>query len=315
MCLLYGLLELGYLQLILCHLNHQLRGMEASADERFISYQAQRLGIPLEMALARTKQFASDQGLCIEMAGRELRYIFFAEVAKETHCSTILLAHHADDQLETCLINFLRGTGVAGLAGMRRESIRKIKKGNGGTLRVIRPMLKLLRSEIAQFTFERKIPFREDSSNQDTHLIRNRIRHELLPFLDQKFGITYRRSILRCAEILADEEDWMRKITEEFSYEAQLDYKKIHAIPKALQRRIVRRWLIKEHAISDVGFSEVERIRSLIMRPYSGRPAKVNLPARAYVRRRSGVLFLEKPKQYSPKLHTPYSQINFITRN
>jgi tRNA(Ile)-lysidine synthase len=293
MCLLYGLLTLGYQQLILCHLNHQLRGAAARIDERFVISQAQELGLSLRLARAQTEQFASDQGFCTEMAGRELRYAFFAEVAKETHCATLLLAHHADDQLETCWINLLRGTGTAGLAGMRMESARRIKEERGSTLRIIRPLLGLFRSEVVQFSHERKVPFREDATNLDTNLMRNRIRHELLPFLDRRFGISYRKAILRCTEILADEEDWMKGITESFSYETQLAYKKLCSLPRGLQRRILRQWLLKQ-GVPEVDFAAVERIRSLIALPLS-KPAKVNLPFGVHARRRSGVLFLERP--------------------
>jgi tRNA(Ile)-lysidine synthase len=293
MCLLYGLLTLGYQRLILCHLNHQLRGVAARTDECFVIYQAQKLGLSLRLARAQTEQFASDQGFCTEMAGRELRYTFFAEVAEDTNCTALLLAHHADDQLETCWINLLRGTGTAGLAGMRMETARRIKEERGGTLRIIRPLLRLFRSEVVQFSCERKIPFREDTTNLDTNLMRNRIRHELLPFLDRRFGINCRRAILRCAEILADEEDWMRGIAESFSYETQLDYKKLYSFPRGLQRRILRQWLLKQ-GMPEVGFAAVERIRSLIILPLS-QPAKVNLPFGVHARRQSGVLFLERP--------------------
>ncbi|QQY07547.1 MAG: tRNA lysidine(34) synthetase TilS [Candidatus Xiphinematobacter sp.] len=293
MCLLYGLLALEYRQLTLCHLNHQLRGVAARMDECFVIYQAQKLGLSLKLARAQTEQFASDHGLCTEMAARELRYTFFAEVAKEAHCSTLLLAHHADDQLETCWINLLRGTGTAGLAGMRMESARRVKKGREGILRIIRPLLRLFRSEVVQFSCERKIPFREDATNQDTNLMRNRIRHELLPFLDRRFGINYRRAMLRCAEILADEEDWMREITERFSCKTpRLAYNELYPLPRALQRRILRRWLLKQ-GVPEVGFAAVERVRSLTILPIS-QPAKVNLPFRIHARRRSGMLFLEK---------------------
>ena len=225
----------------------------------------------------------------METAGRELRYAFFFEVAKRTRCSTLLLGHHADDQLETCWLNFLRGTGIAGLAGMRRESIYKANKRS---LHVIRPLLRIFRWEIIQFVSDQKIPFREDITNTDVSFTRNRIRHELLPFVDQKFGITHREAALRCAEILADEEDWMRASVDQFPYGPQLFYKELLILPLALQRRVLRRWLVQE-GVPEVGFAEVERVRSLMSNSPS-RPAKINLPANIHVRRRTGILFLEK---------------------
>jgi tRNA(Ile)-lysidine synthase len=290
MCLLHGLFALGYRRLVVCHLNHQLRGKASLADEKFVVRQANQLALDIKVARADTRKFALDNKISLEAAGRELRYAFFGAIAKQTRCSILFLAHHADDQLETCLFNFLRGTGVAGLAGMRRTSTRII---DGCHMKLIRPLLDVSRLEILQFANEQKIPFREDGSNKDTRWTRNRIRHELLPFLDQKFGITYREAILRCARILAEEENWMRDSAEQFPLNAPLRYRQLLNLPIALQRRIIRRWLM-EQELPDVGFVEVERIRELFIHSTAG-PAKVNLPGNIHARRRAGILFLEKP--------------------
>ncbi len=292
MCLLHSLLILGYSKLVVCHFNHQLRGRSAQADENFVRRQADKKNLRFESGYADTRTFATARKISLETAGRELRYAFFVEAAKRTRCFTLLLAHHADDQLETCWFNFLRGTGVAGLAGMRRESVYKT---NRRSLRIMRPLLQVFSSEIIEFTRDRKIPFREDATNLDVSFTRNRIRRELLPFVDQKFGTAHREAVLRCAEILADEEDWLRAIIEEFSYADQLRYKELMKAPLALQRRVLRRWLVQE-GVPEVGFVEVERVRSLIQNPHS-QPAKVNLPANIHARRRAGVLFLEKGKR------------------
>jgi len=292
MCLLYGLLELGYQKLILCHLNHALRGMESKVDEYFVVCQARRFGLLLRLEQVQTRKFALDQKLCVEMAGRELRYAFFFRVAQETGYTTLLLAHHAGDQIETCWLNFLRGTGVAGLAGMRMDTTRNVEEKNGSSLRVVRPLLKISPSEIVEFSRERNIPFRVDATNWNTNPVRNRIRHKLLPFLDRTFGVYYRKSILRCAEILADEEDWMKEVSEGFPYKARLAYKELYPFPRALQRRILRSWLIRQR-VPEIGFKEVECVRSLITPPIST-SSKVSLPAGICARRKLGVLFLEK---------------------
>lgn len=308
MCLLYGLLALGYCRLVVCHLNHQLRGRASLADERFVARQAQKLGLPIALARAQTRQFASDRRISLETAGRELRHAFFAETAKRIRCFTLLLAHHADDQLETCWLNFLRGTGIAGLAGMRQESVRRVGRGS---LQILRPLLQISRSKIAQFVCERKILFREDATNIDTRWTRNRIRHELLPFLDQKFGTTYRKAVLRCAAILAEEEDWIRESADQFSCGPQLSYKELLNLPIALQRRVLRQWLVRQ-GVPEVGFVEVERVRSLFAKS-ALRPAKVNLPAGIHARRRAGILFLEKtfPPPLPGTLHTQENTIPF----
>lgn len=291
MTLLNGLLILGYRKLVICHLNHQIGATVDRMDENFVARQARQKNLPFESKRVDLQRFAADHKISLETAGRELRYAFYTEVARHTRCSLILLGHHADDQLETCWLNFLRGTGIAGLAGMRRESLYQIKGRR--PLRVWRPLLKVPHSEIVRFAQDRHLPFREDLSNSDISFTRNRIRHELLPFIDRKFGTAHRDAVLRCAEILADEEDWMKALAQEFPCKQQMPYKDLLHLPLALQRRVLRRWLLQA-GVPGVGFVEVERVRSLLLdRPGLRRPAKVNLPAGIHARRRAGMLFLE----------------------
>lgn len=281
MVLLDALLECGYGNLVVCHLNHTLRGRSASADEKFVRREAGRRGLPVLIARARTTEFAKENALSVELAARELRYAFFDECAKRTRCRTLVLAHHADDQVETCLFNFLRGTGAAGLGGMKPVANRE-------SLAIRRPLLGVTRAEILVYQRRHKVRFREDASNVDTRHTRNKLRHHVIPAIEEAMGPSFRQAILRAAEILRSEDDWMSSLIP--APEEKLSLKTLRQMHPAAQARLVLAWL-RIHGIPEVGWKETTRVLSLLE---GANPAKVNLPGDWHARRRSGVLFLER---------------------
>ncbi len=124
--LLHWLVAIGYKNLIVCHLNHQLRGKSSEVDARFVAKLAATYDVDLAIASANVAAVARRKKLSVETAAREERYRFFAQVAKRRRCRTIFLAHHADDLVETFLINLFRGAGMTGLSSMRELSRRPI---------------------------------------------------------------------------------------------------------------------------------------------------------------------------------------------
>jgi len=283
MALLHGLVQLGFRNLTACHLDHRLRGRDSAADALFVRRSAGRLGIGLESARADTPAFSRKMGLSAETAARELRYAFFGECAKRTGIRRLLLAHHADDQIETVLFNFLRGTGAAGLAGMRPNSRR-------GNIEIIRPLLAVRRSEIDTFVKGSRIAFREDATNSEPSATRNRLRSGVIPAIGMAFGPSAGDAILRAANILAAEEDWMADEAARFGGGPTLSVTTLKSAPLALRRRAIRLWLMRA-GIAEAGFAEVEGVIRLL-HP-SGQPAKVNLPGGKHARRREGIIFLE----------------------
>ncbi len=277
--LLHALKRLGFQSLVVCHLDHGLRGKLSRADARFVSKQAAGLGFDVESARAKTKAFALASGRSLETAARELRRAFFLECSRRRRCRTLLLAHHADDQVETCLFNFLRGSGAAGLAGMRPESTL-------GGLRIIRPMLEIPRSEINSFLAANKIPFREDHTNAESEHTRNRIRHLVIPAIDRAFGESFRQAVLRASQIFRQEDDWMESLTPEVS--EKLSCRDLRAMPDALRHRTVLRWL-RQSGVPEPGFAETRRVLSLLD---AAGPARVSLPGSLHARRRAGEIFL-----------------------
>src|SRR5258706_520992 len=134
-------------KLTVAHFNHQLRGRDSNADERFASATAARLKLPCVAGRADVRAHAKERGLSIEMAARELRHDFLARTAKQLRLSTIALAHHADDQVELFFLRLLRGTGNEGLAGMKWRA----PSPADSTLELIRPLLDVSHAELEQY--------------------------------------------------------------------------------------------------------------------------------------------------------------------
>jgi len=284
--LLHALLEAGFRRLVVCHLNHGLRGRAAAADARFVGALAARLGLECESERVDVARLATEAGESIETTARNARYAFFACVARKRRCRALFLAHHAGDQVETFLFNLFRGAGRAGLGGMSPESERTV---DGVRLRLLRPMLGVWREEIDVYIRERALTFREDKSNQEVEFTRNRIRHELFPVLERVFGRDVRRAVWRTAVILRAEEEWLAALAGE---ETGAELGLLRKMPLAQQRRRILAWL-RKNGVPGVGFDQVETVRSLLATG-SRIPAKVNLPGNWHARRRAKRLFLER---------------------
>ena len=312
--LLHWLIDLGYKKLIVCHLNHQLRGRSSDADARFVQklvgryngkFVGQALRLPgaakgkrsarptiqtpridFELGAANVRALAKEKKMSIETAAREARSSFFAKAAKRHRCSTIFLAHHADDLVETFFINLFRGAGSAGLVAIRESSTRRI---DDIELTIVRPFLPVWRKEIDSYVREHRLRFREDASNKNLDPLRNRLRHRVIPFLEKVLGRNIRPTIWRAAAIAVEEENWIDAQLPNSSG-AELSVPQLRALPVALQRRAILKWLRAQN-ISEVGFDVIEHVRSLADRDAA--VAKVNLPRNRHARRRAGRIFIE----------------------
>lgn len=283
--LLHWLIECGYKKLIVCHLNHRLRGRASEADARFVEKLAGKGAVEFKTEAVDVGAVATKNKLSIETAAREARYKFFAGVAKRKNCYTIFVGHHADDVVETFLINLFRGSGTAGLAAIREISRRRIGKVD---LTVVRPFLGIWRGEIDRYIRAHRLKFREDASNKDLGPLRNRIRRRIIPYLEKTLGRNIRQSIWRAAMIAAEEEAWMENQVPN-SGGTELPVAKLRDLPLALQRRRILKWL-RAQDLSNVGFDVVENVRSLL--DLSSGIAKINLPQNRHVRRRAGKMFV-----------------------
>lgn len=254
------------LNLVIAHLNHQLRGEESDRDEEFVRRLAADYGVPCEVASVDVKALSLRERLSLEDAGRRARYEFFRKVSLCHGAQSVALAHHADDQAETVIMRLLRGAGITGLSAMTPRS-------SGG---YVRPLLSLRREEIETYIREKEIIFREDQTNFDTNFLRNRVRHELIPYLAGfNPGISERLAVT--AEILAADEELLESIAADslplLVHEASpesiaLDTVAIREKMKGLRYRLYRLVIARlSGGLVGITFRHLQQIDDLVRSP------------------------------------------------
>lgn len=251
-------------ELSVAHANHGLRGEESDRDAAFVEATAKELQLPFILSSLDVRSAAASTGESLEMAARRLRHAFLAQAAETAGARHIALAHHSDDQAELLLLRLLRGTGTEGLAGMMPRSPSPAM--NGMTL--LRPFLDFTRADLAEFAARHRIRFREDRTNADQTIPRNRVRHHLIPFLSSHYNPSLTHALRRLAEIAGTESDFLRAEADQWRRAGQPEeFASLHV---ALQRAIIRMefW---EHGL-DADFETVERRRRSRI---SGKQAKV----------------------------------------
>lgn len=232
------LYSLGY-QLVVVHINFHLRGEESERDAIFVeNYLAKELPEATSHFVdVDTYSKAKDSGISIEMAARELRYELFEELRKADQCTWIAVGHHANDQIETALLNLSRGTGGKGMAGMQVV-----------TGRLFRPFLTTWRSELEAYLSAHNLDYVTDSSNFDTTIKRNYIRHQLLPSF-RELNPSFANSLLESMAHLREEQEFIEKATERFislhfnAEEQSLDLRSVE------EPYLLKRWLL-DHSFS-----------------------------------------------------------------
>jgi tRNA(Ile)-lysidine synthase len=283
--LLHLLIDLGYRKLVVCHLNHQLRGRESRRDARFVEKIARDLELDCEIGSTDVGALARRSKFSIETAARFARFAFFVEAARRRRCSRIFLAHHADDLVETALLNLFRGASPGGMAAMRKISVHRIGQTK---LTILRPLLGVRRSEINSYIEQRGLKFCEDKTNREVSSSRNRIRHRILPYINKTFGRDVTKAIWRAAAIWVDEESLLDAMTPVVG--SRLNVVELRKLPVPLQRRAIVGWL-RLNRVPNAGFDLVENVRSL-MEP-SSVISKINIPGDRHVRRRTKTIFIE----------------------
>lgn len=168
------LCKMSKMEFSIAHCNFNLRGEESDADEAFVKDLAENMEVPFFTQSFNTLKFAENAGISIQMAARELRYNWFEELSNSMEFDYTLTAHHANDNLETFLINLIRGTGPEGLQGIKDKHRQ-----------LIRPLINFSRSEIEEFANTESLKWREDSSNASDKYMRNRIRHHMVPLMQE----------------------------------------------------------------------------------------------------------------------------------
>jgi tRNA(Ile)-lysidine synthase len=267
--------ELGIV-LSVVHLNHKLRAEESEADEQFVRELAAANGLEVICGSRDVKGYATEKKLSVEAAARELRYEFFRE-AVEGIMDRIATAHTLDDQAETVLMKLARGAGTRGLAGIYPEvaisyqpsAVSRTRDQSPRAKAVVRPLLAVRRERLIDYLGELRLTWREDSSNRDLRYTRNRIRHGILPRLEEHVNPSVREALAEAAKIARGEEEywedevmrllplvWMR--TERGG---KLHRNRLEEFGLAVQRRLVR--AAGESLGLGLGFRHVEEVLAL----------------------------------------------------
>ena len=235
------------ISLVAVYVDHGLRPRESEAEAGYVRYLAQQLGIGCEVVPVSARGHARDSKLSLEHAARELRYKALRGVAAACGAGAIVVAHTADDQAEEILIRLLRGGGRMALSGMRTRSND-----------LVRPFLRVEKSPILDYLRDREIQYCNDAMNADMRFLRNRVRHQLLPYLEEHFDPGVRQALRKTADCLAEDESLLAELTDQAMGEVVAPSSPVpeatlsrivlqRAIlvskPKALQRRIIEKLL------------------------------------------------------------------------
>jgi tRNA(Ile)-lysidine synthase len=270
------------------HFNHLLRGPAADADERLVRKTARALGIPLVVGRANVRQSARRLGVSLEMAGRERRHQFLARAARRLGIPVVALAHHSDDQVELFFLRLLRGAGGQGLAGMKWSN----PSPSNPSITLVRPLLHQSKAALAELARAGGVPFSEDATNASLAFERNRIRHELIPLLRQKYQPALMETVPRLMELAGAESEVVTALAEKWlRARRRTAYGRLAA---AVQRRVLQLQLFQLGKPAD--FDLIERLRASPEKPLALNPSQTIL------RDSAGLLRLRKTEnqQFDP---------------
>jgi len=230
------------LELFIAHLDHGFRGEESRADSKFCEDLGRKFGIETFCAKIDVPKIVKEKGISPEEAARQERYGLFAKIARNKKIKKIAVGHTRDDQAETVLMRAIRGAGMTGLGG-----ISPVRDMAGFT--VIRPLIDISRKDIEGFVKSSGLEFRHDSTNDDVVFTRNRIRRELIPYIEDKFNPNVKEVLANMAEALRVENEFLEKYAKRKlksvskkskNGEIAIDIKRFKKQPEAIQKRILR---------------------------------------------------------------------------
>jgi tRNA(Ile)-lysidine synthase len=284
--LLLELRELWNLELFLAHFNHKLRS-KAEEDEKFASEVARKNSLPFFLGVEDVRCFARERKVNTEEAGRELRYDFLKKTASRVGANKIATGHTMSDQAETFLMRLLRGSGLLGLSAIY-PAVEEM---------IIRPLIDVERKDIVTYLRGKDLPYRVDESNFDRRFFRNKIRLELIPYIQKHFEPRIVPHLGRITSILQAEEALLEELGKEKAQRAiekidnQAVLKRTHlvSLPLALQRRVMREFLLRlKGDLREVSFTDIESVLSL------GKEKEFQLKKNLILRRQGDIVGLKE---------------------
>lgn len=239
------------------HLNHGIRDEAADSDEAFVRELCEFMGVPLYVERADVPAIAKEKGWTLEQAGREERYAFFHRIKAEMHADRIAVAHHMDDQAESILLHLTRGTGLAGLVGMvpMRDDI-------------IRPLLFVRRGDVEEYLSEEGLAYCVDASNLETGSTRNRLRLDLIPYVEEYINPAFVDTLCSMGELLFRDESYLQQLAHEALEGARcgngFERGRLRTLPLPLLTRALREALREAGAKTDIERVHIERLIELL---------------------------------------------------
>lgn len=268
------------------HLHHGIRGKTADADEAYVRELCEKLSVPLYCEKADIPALARAHSHTLEQEGRIVRYGFFERAREHFGADLTAVAHHRDDQAESILMHLMRGSGLAGLTGMRPKRDT-----------VIRPLLCVRRGEIEAFLAAEGIAYCTDETNLVPEGTRNRTRLEIIPYIEKNINPAFSRTLCSTAELLRRDEDYLsdeaQKALEAAARGGGYDRSALAALPFPIKTRAIRIALTRAGATVDIERTHVEKVCALLSAQTG---ASLDLP-NARVRTSYGLVYFEKPEQ------------------
>ncbi|HPC56873.1 MAG TPA: tRNA lysidine(34) synthetase TilS [Caldisericia bacterium] len=260
-------------QLIIAHINHKLRGIDSDLDEKFIRTISQKLKIPLYVIREDVKKLSTKNKKSIEEVGRDVRFSFFNKILKVENFNKIALGHNLDDNVETILINFIKGSGMKGLIGIPE------KRDN-----IIHPIINIKKEEILKYLEENKIEYRIDKTNFETDYLRNKVRNYLLPIIEKEFNKNFKEKILALSNILKVEDKFLDDLVENIKNDilkfeddfVKIDLKKLQNLHLSLKRRLIRK--VIDHFNKDLREYPLDHIDKVISLENKKTGKEIELP-------------------------------------
>lgn len=296
MCLLDILYKLG-IEVVVAYFNHQLRPTVES-EVSFVKKTAEDLEFEFKLDVKDIKKISKKTNRGIEETARSYRYQFLVKAAEDTNSDAVAVAHHADDQVETILMNLIRGSGLNGLTGMDYVSYGEFSK----SIPIIRPLLDLWKDELESYCEENELNFVIDETNVDELFLRNRIRASLIPYLE-KYNPKVRRGLIRMGGILTDDHNFIteysEKQTEKVLYRQKMNLVEINIhtykqYPISVQRYIISGLLQKNFNIKQKRtYALVENIRKGLNGETTSHYARLLQDLQVIIEKDRGYLFID----------------------
>lgn len=298
------------LKLFAVHLNHKFRGKDADDDAIYVEKKCKEWGIPSHIEVFDVPKYIEETGMSPEEAGREIRYNLFQKIYDEVGGTKIAVAQNLNDNVETILMRFMRGTGIDGLKGI--EPVRN---------NIIRPLIGIERKLIEEYCREYDLNPRIDKTNFEPIYIRNKIRLELIPYIKDNFNPSIEAALTRFAGIIDEENDYLQKTTYEafkrvacvYKCSIQYNIEELKSQHNALRRRLIRMGLEKiKGTLKGIEFKNIELVLSLLEQK-TGAAAVLPGGIRAYISYNDLIITeIEEEKREKFSYELKYDNDNFF---